>query len=553
MEAARVGVGNGSSYSWRGNKELTILSALPVKHKRMSSTDILPGHAARPAPLLAVGSRMIGVRTLTLAVTGWLLLSQVLFLAFLGQPPLLIAGAAMLSALLCAAMGRFGNWGHVGTVSAKGFGGLLAFAFAVFLLGGEGGLFYANTDWQVRYAVLNDLTTHPWPWAYDTGQGLTILRCPVGIYLLPAIVGKLGGQAAGEFAMLVQNATILAMILALAAPIFHPGRQRVITLLLVTGFSGMDLLGAIFARANLQAHLESWAGFQYTANLTLAFWVPQHALAGWLGAVLFLLWRAGKLPLHALLLVIPAIPLLSPLAVFGVVPFVAYAGIESLLKRRVIAADIVLPALASLLAIPSLLYLSAGFGEVPAGSSHLPALNYLAFYAVEIVPFLCVFWLAKGHWSVDRVTVLIAAALMLILPLLRVGESTDFMMRAGIAPITIIALVVVAILQKRPTHDAPNLQSARRIALIVYIVGLAVPIGETARAVFLPATPPVRCGYYGVVPQGYVTYISAFDRLPKLIRPAQPSIIPLNEPNPCWNGPWPNVMSLDFKLFAPQK
>jgi hypothetical protein len=519
----------------------------------MSTTEFTPGHAARPAPLLLAGTRMISVRWLAVAVTGWLFLGQVLLLAFLGQPPLVIAGAAVLSAVVCAAMGRFGDWGAVGTVSAKGFCGLLAFGFAVFLLGGEGGLFYANTDWQVRYAVLNDLTTHPWPWAYDTGHGLTILRCPVGIYLLPAVIGKLGGQTASELAMLVQNATVLAMILALAAPLFRPGKSRAMTLLLVTGFSGMDVLGAVFARANLQAHLESWAGFQYTANLTLAFWVPQHALAGWLGAVLFLLWRARKLPLHALLLVVPAIPLLSPLAVFGVVPFVAYAGVESLLRRRIIAADIVLPALATLLAVPSLLYLSAGFGEVPAGSAHFPALNYLAFYAVEIVPFLCILWLAQGHWSLDRMTVLIAAALMLVLPLVRVGDSIDFMMRAGIAPITIIAIVVVSILQERRVRFAPNLQAARRVALAVYIIGLAVPLGETARAVMLPASPPVRCGYYGVVPTGYVTYISAFDRLPNLIRPAQPAIVPVSEPNPCWTGPWPSAISPDFKLFGPQK
>ena len=537
----------------RRKKQLTILLAFLVKTRRMLKEQIFSANAAH-LPLSGPESyRLITVRTLAVAVAGWLLLSQVLLLAFLGQPSFIIIGAAIVSVLVCAAMARLGDWIDAGTVSRKTFGGLFAFACAVFLLGGEGGLFYANTDWQVRYAVLNDLTTHPWPWAYDTGQGLTILRCPVGIYLLPALIGKVGGQTAAEFAMLAQNAAVLAAILALAAPLVQPGRRRIITLLLITGFSGMDLIGAIVARGNLQAHLESWAGFQYTANLTLAFWVPQHALAGWLGAVLYLLWRKGILPLHALLLVIPALPLLSPLAVFGVVPFVAYAGIESLLRRRIGFADIVLPGLTSLLAVPSLLYLSAGFVEVPTGAAQFPLLNAFAFYSFEILPFLAIMWLAYGHWSVDRVTVLIAAALMLLFPLARVGESTDFMMRAGIAPVTIIAIAIVAILQDRPNQDTQNLQAARRIALFVYIVGLAVPLGETARAVFLPASPPVLCGYYGVVPNGYVTYISELDRLPALIRPPRPEVIPLREPTPCWNGPWPVVMSRDFTFFARQK
>ena len=536
-----------------GKKLLTILLALLVNSQQMLTTQIPHGNTAQHFDGDALSARQIAVRTLAVGVTGWLLLSQVLLLAFLGQPPLVIVGGAIVSVLLCAALARFGDWGAVGAVSRETFAGLLAFAFAVFLLGGEGGLFYANTDWQVRYAVLNDLTTHPWPWAYDTGYGLTVLRCPVGIYLLPALVGKLGGQAAAEFAMLAQNAALLAAILALAAPLFQPGRRRLITLLLVTGFSGMDILGAILIRGNLQAHLESWSGFQYTANLTLAFWVPQHALAGWLGAVFFLLWRKGMLPLHALLLVVPALPLLSPLAVFGVVPFVAYAGFESLLRRRISVADIALPAVASMLAVPSLLYLSAGFVEVPTGTAHFPLLNYLAFYSFEILPFLAVLWLAYGHWSVDRVTVLIAGALMLILPLARVGESIDFMMRAGIAPITIIAITIAAILQDRPSDDMPNFQAARRIALFVYIVGLAVPLGETARAVFLPASPQVQCGYYGVVPNGYVTYISAFDRLPALIRPAHTVITQVREPAQCWKGPWPVAMSRDFSFFTQYK
>src|SRR4029079_442931 len=67
------------------------------------------------------------------------------------------------------------------------FAGAFVIAVVLFMLGGEGRFFYANTDWQIRDAVLRDLATNPWPFAYKLNGTAYFLRAPVGMYLLPAL------------------------------------------------------------------------------------------------------------------------------------------------------------------------------------------------------------------------------------------------------------------------------------------------------------------------------------------------------------------------------
>jgi hypothetical protein len=80
-------------------------------------------------------------------------------------------------------------------------------------------------DWQVRYAVLRDLTLDPWPFAYQVGPRTLILRAPVGVFLFPALVGKLGLGAAQQ-ALLAQNTVMLGTLMAMGSALFPTPRQR---------------------------------------------------------------------------------------------------------------------------------------------------------------------------------------------------------------------------------------------------------------------------------------------------------------------------------------
>lgn len=525
---------------------------------------ILPGMLNPPLPAIGAEapalpsldrSRAHGVllesRTLAIGLVGFLLLDQILLLALLGLSPLVMGAAAALSVALCTALWRLRGWSQGAAVRPRSFALLFAGALVLFILGGEGSFVYANTDWQVRYAVLNDLVTHPWPWVYQTDHGLTMLRCPVGIYLVPALVGKLAGPWAAQLAMLVQDAALLTTLVALAAPLFSGTSRPWITLLLVVGASGLDAIGQRHYNGSLLVHLEQWDELQYTAIVTLAYWVPQHALAGWIGAAFYLGWRAGRLPLAALLCLVPALALMSPLGGIGIVPFVIAASLSELMARRIGLAEVLLPAVSVALALPSLLYLASGLGGVATGASRYAPEVYAVFYLVEVIPFLCVLWLSRGKWNLDRVTVLLSVALLLVLPYMRVGEKNDFMMRASIPALAFIAIAMAGVLRSSPGAQDQQGQSARRIAILVFLIGLAVPVGETARAVFLPRAPIVHCGYYGVVPTGYPTYISPYDRMFGPIRPAHPTIVPIREPAKCWDVPWPDAAKPGFPEYVP--
>jgi hypothetical protein len=82
-----------------------------------------------------------------------------------------------------------------GSPSLKTLSACFGIALAGCLLGGQGRLFYATDDWIIRNAVLMDLVSTAWPPTYDWNGESAILRAPLGIYIVPALVGKAFGMA----------------------------------------------------------------------------------------------------------------------------------------------------------------------------------------------------------------------------------------------------------------------------------------------------------------------------------------------------------------------
>ena len=74
----------------------------------------------------------------------------------------------------------------------------VAIAVVACLLGGHGHVFYTPDDWIVRDAVLADLVQHPWPPRYRIDGQDFLLRAPLGLYLVPATVGKVAPKHHGQ-------------------------------------------------------------------------------------------------------------------------------------------------------------------------------------------------------------------------------------------------------------------------------------------------------------------------------------------------------------------
>ena len=469
---------------------------------------------------------------------GWLAYDLLLLCRFIGlNHPALHAGWAVLTAgifwLLALPRRRDIPAGTTaGTLLA-----CLGIATLLLILGGEGRFFYANLDWQVRDAVLRDMRIHPWPFIYASGD---MLRAPVGMYLIPALAGKLWGQPGADLALLAQNSLLLATLMAIGSTLFASVPRRLIALAVFLAFSGLDVLGQIKI-GNIPvptAHLEGWGPTQFSSTITLAFWVPQHAIAGWLGALGFLLWRVERLGLGGLLILPPLIALWSPLAAMGLMPFIVYACWHDLRRRRIAFVDAALPALATAIALPSLLYMAAAGDQVGARFFPLDPADYLFFETIEALPYLLIAW-AGWRARFGGAALGITAAMLLAAPLVQVGWWIDFAMRATIPALAILALHLADML----VGSWPA--SARRKAALVglLMIGSLTGFAEIVRALSFPASPQPRCGFSRAWDESFAawpkaSYLAPLDALPSEIRPRHPARITAPDPVRCHDRPW---------------
>jgi len=498
---------------------------------------VLPGQSA------GIYAPVITVRGLAVALVGLLGVQNLLLLAYLGFGAAWIAGAGVLLAILLVALIRDHRLNAAATapISWRLFLACTLIGLVIYALGGEGRFFYANTDWQVRDAVLLDMTRYSWPFVYTIpsagNPSELMLRAPLGMYLMPAIIGKALGERAAELALLGQNSLMLGALLAAGSRLFATRRHYVIAAFIFFGFSGMDIVGQWLSRQPLDVHLEQWAGLQFSAHLTQAYWVPQHSLAGWIGALFYLLWRDGKLSLALLMTAMPVMALLSPLALMGMMPFVCHAGLTALVKRDVRRADVILPGLGLLIALPALLFMMSGSAAVGGKVSGISPGHYCAFLTFEVgLPLMALFLHRRAHHYGVAVSLIVLLTLLLA-PLGNIGDASDFVMRASIPALAILAVLIAHMLVTQPVTERQR--AAVALAVCAWVIGLATPITETIRALRFPASPRLLCSYFGVVPGGRATYVVPARSIPLPIRPVGAVHITPRDPTQCWEGPWP--------------
>jgi hypothetical protein len=412
--------------------------------------------------------------------------------------------------------------------------------FVVLLLGGEGHVFYANIDWQVRDAVLRDMIRFPWPFAYGGLGSVQILRAPIGMYLVPALLGKALGVEAAHYALLLQNSMLVGGLLSLGSLLFATSRARRIALCVVLAFSGMDTIGMMLVRPELlwplDAHIEGWAAqLQYSSMITLAFWVPQHAISGWLGGLLFLLWQRRLVPLGAFLAAVPFCALWSPLGVMGTLPFALLAGLQSLVERRIRWTDILAPAGTAMLVMPSLLYMGADFGTVGARIQSVHPIVYVLFELVEVVPVLALAALLGGRQIFGRASFFTVAACLAFFPFILVGENSDFVMRASIPALMILSITAA----DRIANTPPS--AFKTWLIIVLAIGALTPARELYRAIVFRATPYPACDVAAAWQEsfsifGMHTYFARVSALPPSMQ--VPDSVASPTKGPCYSRAW---------------
>jgi len=333
------------------------------------------------------------------------------------------------------------------------------FSLALLCLSGVGGTESGRVkDWQKHNAILHDLSTRTWPVAYPATEEVprrAYLTYYTAYYLPAAAVGRALGLTAAHLTLFVW--TFAGLLLCAAWLRRLVGVNSWLLWAAWFALSGMDALGVLLRGAKDDySVLEWWAGFaQYSSNVSLIFWVPQHALAGWIATALIVdqAQRRGTMAVAGFCATLTA--LWSPFVALGMFPI----GVVLLLRAPLRSAV----SFGNLVAGPVLLALSAVYlgainrGRVPAGwlfEEHGWAAGVFAWSVFCLLEFgIYAALLApqlgnparepKPATSWNRVWLLAAVITLALLPLYRLGIYNDLVMRASIPVLLVFWMVLL--------------------------------------------------------------------------------------------------------------
>jgi len=429
-------------------------------------------------------------------------------------------------------------------VDLRAFGLCALLAMAALLLSGEMHVFYAARDWLTRDTILADLTRQGFPVAYADSGETWLLRAPLGFYLGPASIGRSAGLFAAHVALFTQNAALLTIILYLFSRLARTSSLPFALLFL--GYAGADII-PVLAQAMSdwpygqikEMNLMVWSrghgdpNFTFWGHAPQLFWAPNHTLPGWWFAVLLLLKAEEEIDLPVLLASFLVLLFWSPLAMLGAAPLLLWSLRDfrpGKLDRRFVAAGLTGAGF-----LPILAYLSMDAGAVPHewlfGKEHFWP-DYLWLIAIGLPQALVV---ALAWRSVDpawRGPLVAALGTLLLLPFYSLGRYNDFVVRAPLAPMAILAVAFCKIVLRPPSR------AVERVALVVIALTAPTALSQLSHAFLYPAYRISDCNLVTAsliqveheLPRHYLARVSA---APQWLLAGWPE--PLrNEERDCW-------------------
>lgn len=377
------------------------------------------------------------------------------------------------------------------TVPLSALGAMLLLACAWVYLSGIGGYVYQNFDHLYRNEIFKILVEYPWPptktLATGSGYQTVLISYYIGFWLPAALVGKVLGLKAGFAFQYVWAVTGLLTLFVLLSK--RVRKWNAATVLAFIFFSGLDIVGCllvgedIFAM-NIQEHIEWWSGYQFSSHMTDLFWVFNQAIYGWLLTMLILdeadnkrlvlFWSCGLLECT-----FPFVGML-PFLGYKILSNIQWKGvrIKDFLKwtNKLFSFENVLGG--GVIGIVSFLYL---FGNQSSGASYIGLLRtrptdifmYLLFIFMEAGVFSIAIFRYEKKNPLYWISLLALAAC----PLIRIGGSADFCMRASIPPLLVLFLLVTKSLYRSWTEN-------RRLfygLLAIILIGAVTPLHELVR------------------------------------------------------------------------
>lgn len=376
----------------------------------------------------------------------------------------------------------------------------VALAAVLLALGGEAHLFYAPLDWRIRDGVLADLSQRAFPIVYEVGAVDYVLRAPLGMYMLPAAVGRMFGLVAADAALLAQNSLFLGAIFYILGQL---GRGWPHILIMIF-FTGLPLVG-IAIQSSLSGTIAPWEhydtygfdnwnrGWQYPANLTALIWAPNHALPGWWISTLVLLRSRGQIDTAPALVSIAGATFWSPLAVVPAMLWLTPIVVASI-HRHPLCRRTWQAALAGMCFLPIALYLVVGSSTI-RGDEAAPLtglafwISYVLFVLTQLIHPAFILPNKRFFPKELRILFLFCASILVGLPFFHFGPCNDLAMRGSIMSYVVISFIFGEIVLN------PQNASKRNNFVGWLLVAAAAPSGllELSRAATHEAYPISDC------------------------------------------------------------
>jgi hypothetical protein len=328
------------------------------------------------------------------------------------------------------------------TVNLWLLGVCIGIAAALLFYSGSLHVFHPTFDWRIRDAVLADLSASGFPVTYRVADEEYLLRAPIGMYVLPAMVGFASGLFSAHVALWIQNSVALGVILYFICILGYGLRHA--ALLLLSGTCAilpvalLWILGSPPAFSGLLVFgMDAWhPTYQYSSAIIQYFWVPNHAIPGWWIAVAFLLHFDEELDGASVAATASAVVFWSPLVVFAV-PFLLLVR----LREHVARPRMWISALIACCFAPVVIYFTADASSIPLSTAPVTADSFALYllFVLALAPHAAFLFLNRESLPEQYCAAAITSLILLLtLPVLIFGTSNDIVMRGSIVPLTIL-------------------------------------------------------------------------------------------------------------------
>jgi hypothetical protein len=329
------------------------------------------------------------------------------------------------------------------------------------LLGGALHLTYTPMDWRIRDAVLADLQSGAFPISYDIDGATFMLRAPLGMYLAPAMVGKLLGFKAAHLALWLQNSLLLGSIFYLLGKLGQ-GWRTVAIMALFAGASivGIALLTTLVGAPDplrlLTYGFDGWhPAWQYSSSLVQLLWVPNHALPAWWLATLLLLRARGQVDDATVACGVAGAMFWSPLSVTPATLWIVGCVLWNF-RASLVNARNWLSLAFGLCLLPIAIYLTRGTATIAHGVLEFDAAFVILYALFASAQFLSLLYIRSRSDFVPKEFVALVTFCMLllvVLPFFRFGPANDLVMRGSIGALVVVAFVFAEVVLRAKTVD----------------------------------------------------------------------------------------------------